>query len=121
MRLIRTRWGVWEVETIEAEKGYGPLLYDVALEIAFLDGASGVIPDRSGVSTAAENVWIHYQEHRPDVRTSALPLDYPDRNKHSLRHRPFLDLVYSKVDTPVLRALGDRFTFEPGPALVGAQ
>jgi len=123
LRLIRTRWGVWEVETIEADPGYGPLLYDVALEIAQLDGALGVTPDRSGVSPAAEAVWAFYNDKRPDVKSRPLPSDYPDRNKHTLRHRPTLDRVYSKARTPTLDALAQarKLTLAPQLSMAGSR
>lgn len=104
--LLRTRWNLWEVDTIEASKGYGPLLYDLAMELAHFDGAYGVVPDRSGISEAAERVWERYKDDtRPDVSSDALPWDYPDRDKHTLRHRPHLDLAYRKSGTPLLDAL----------------
>lgn len=104
--LFRTRWNLWEVDTIEASKGYGPLLYDLAMEVAFLDGADGVVPDRSGVSEAAERVWERYSDTRSsDVSRVSLPEDYPDRDKHTRRHRPHLDFAYRKSGTPLLDAL----------------
>jgi len=103
--LLRTRWNLWEVDSIEASKGYGPLLYDLAMELALLDGAGGVVPDRSAISDAAERVWIRYGDTRPDVSRAPLPADYPDRDKHSYRHRPYLDYAYRKHGTPVLDAL----------------
>lgn len=54
----------WEVVTSAAPRGWGPLLYDVALEYA---GDVGVIPDRSGVSSDALRVWKYYSTHREDI------------------------------------------------------
>ena len=103
--LLRTRRNLWEIESIEASKGYGPLLYDLGMELAFLDGAKGIVPDRTGVSDRAESVWVRYEETRPDVLRAVLPQDYPDRDKHTLRHRPHLDLAYRKQGAPLLDAL----------------
>jgi len=54
-------WGAKEVANSAAEKGYGPLMYDIAM--AF-EGA--LISDRDKVSKSALNVWKKYKE-RPDV------------------------------------------------------
>lgn len=103
--LEKTRWNLWEIVSVEAEHGYGPLLYDLAMELAWLNGVEGILPDRSGVSDAAERVWIYYEGTRSDVTRKPIPADYPDRDKHTLRHRDFLDHVYAKSDAPLLRDL----------------
>jgi hypothetical protein len=105
IQAVVTRWGPWEMEAVEARHGYGPLLYDLLLELAHLSGASGVVPDRSGVSDEAERVWDHYAERRSDVETSPLPEGYPEREKHSRRHRPNLDQVYALAGADALREL----------------
>ena len=43
---------------------YGPLLYDIALEVA---GAQGLAPDRNQVSIDAEKVWRYYLRRRYDI------------------------------------------------------
>jgi len=103
--LTRGAWNLWEVFSIEADHGYGPLLYDLAMELAWLNGVEGILPDRSGVSDAAERVWIRYEDTRPDVTRKPVPVDYPDHNKHTLRHRDFLDHVYAKSGAPLLTEL----------------
>jgi hypothetical protein len=105
IQAVVTRWGSWEMEAVEARHGYGPLLYDLLLELAHLSGASGVVPDRSGVSDEAERVWDHYAERRLDVETSPLPEGYPEREKHSRRYRPNLDRVYALAGADTLREL----------------
>lgn len=108
MQVLQTRWRIWEVELVEAQHGYGPLLYDLMMELARWSGASGVTPDRSGVSGDAERVWDHYAELRPDVQSSPLPDDYPERDKYSLRWRPNLDRVYARSNVSGLRTLVER-------------
>jgi len=49
--------------------GLGPLLYDIALEVA---GESGLMSDRRTVSPEARNVWRYYQNNRPDIEKSQL-------------------------------------------------
>lgn len=70
----RAQWSVdpepcataWMVGGTNAEPGWGPLLYDVAVEFATLNGG-GLIADRSSVSKDAFNVWQYYMNSRPDV------------------------------------------------------
>ena len=49
-----------------AASGWGPLLYDVAMEYATREG-SGLISDRSSVSAEARSVWDYYMKNRGDV------------------------------------------------------
>ena len=57
-----------------AASGWGPLLYDVAIEWA-TQKAGGLIADRSTVSEDAESVWRYYMQNRGDV--TAHQLDDP--------------------------------------------
>lgn len=63
-------------EESRADHGYGPLMYDIALEYAFQLGMY-IVPDRTGVSSAASNMWRHYKERRPDVRFVPFDSDHP--------------------------------------------
>lgn len=58
--------GAWVIAGTEAAKGYGPLLYDVAVEVATMKG-SGLVADRRRVSRHAQKVWQYYLDNRPDV------------------------------------------------------
>jgi len=53
------------------EQGWGPLLYDIAIEVATLN-AGGLTPDRTIVSTDAYGVWEKYENERPDVEVIQL-------------------------------------------------
>ena len=58
----------WVISYSLADKGYGPLLYDVAIEIASMDpSTSGLTPDRTNLSADAFKVWKKYLTIRPDV------------------------------------------------------
>lgn len=76
-------YGSWEVANTAAKKGYGPFIYDVALNLG-----KPVISDRASVSPAAKNIWSYYKANRSDVKK--LPLDNktaprtPDPNDDSL-------------------------------------
>lgn len=58
--------GAYEVTWTKAEKGLGPLLYDISMEILSLHGAS-LTSDRDEVSPDARRVWDYYDTRRSDV------------------------------------------------------
>ena len=66
--------GAWTVGGSGADQGWGPMLYDVAIEWATLNG-EGLISDRSSVSGEAKGVWQYYMQNRGDV--AAHQLDDP--------------------------------------------
>ena len=47
-------------------KGFGPMLYDIAMETATAEG-SGLLPDRRNISSDAYSIWNYYATRRPDV------------------------------------------------------
>lgn len=59
----------------EAVKGWGPLLYDVAIEYSSMI-AGGLIADRNMVSEEAYDVWEYYHDNRDDVEK--IQLDDPN-------------------------------------------
>ena len=59
----------------DVAKGWGPLLYDVAIEIATLKGG-GLVSDRSIVSQDAYDVWEKYRDQRTDVKKIQLDNEY---------------------------------------------
>lgn len=63
------------VAHVKAEKGYGPLLYDIAIELATMK-AGGLVADRTIVSDDAYDVWEYYVENRSDVKI--IQLDNPE-------------------------------------------
>lgn len=58
--------GAWMIGSAEATPGWGPMLYDVAMEYATMNGG-GLVADRGSVSTAARKVWDYYMNNRGDV------------------------------------------------------
>jgi len=64
--------GAWVVMEAEASEGWGPLLYDVAIEWATINGGQGLTPDRTSVSKEALAVWDFYLKNRSDVNNSQL-------------------------------------------------
>ena len=63
--------GAWEVAAAKAPHGWGPLLYDVAMEWATLNGG-GLVSDRFSVSKDARGVWDYYMNKRCDVESHQL-------------------------------------------------
>jgi hypothetical protein len=59
--------GAWVVLWSEADKYWGPLLYDVAIEWATENGGQGLTPDRTRVSKKALAVWDFYLKNRSGV------------------------------------------------------
>ena len=51
--------------------GWGPILYDIAMEWATLNG-DGLIADRESVSSEAWEVWDYYLQNRKDVQAHQL-------------------------------------------------
>ena len=61
----------WMVGGSGAQEGFGPMLYDVAIEWATQNGG-GLISDRSSVSDDAQAVWSYYERNRDDVTAHQL-------------------------------------------------
>lgn len=62
--------GAFVVQASLAKKGWGPMLYDLAIEWASING-EGLTPDRDTVSDAAFSVWKRYMS-RSDVKKHKL-------------------------------------------------
>tara|TARA_R110000824_G_scaffold278868_1_gene467111 strand:- start:78 stop:668 length:591 start_codon:yes stop_codon:yes gene_type:complete len=58
--------GAFMVTHSEAKHGWGPLLYDIAMEYATMKGG-GLFADRADISAEARDVWRYYFNKRPDV------------------------------------------------------
>ena len=65
--------GAWTISIARATSGWGPMLYDVAMEYATENGG-GLTPDRGSVSGDAQNVWNYYFNNRGDVQSHQLDL-----------------------------------------------
>ena len=74
--------GALKVDIVEASDGWGPLLYDCAIEWATMK-AGGLIPDRVAVSDEARKVWDYYLNNRTDVKAKQL-----DNEKDSFDNGP---------------------------------
>ena len=63
-----------EVLGSAAQKGYGPMMYDIAM-----GSLDTVMSDRNSVTQAASGVWKYYKDNRSDVKK--LPFDDIDNTK----------------------------------------
>tara|TARA_R110000744_G_scaffold346242_1_gene451744 strand:- start:171 stop:830 length:660 start_codon:yes stop_codon:yes gene_type:complete len=70
-------FGGWAVLQSEAERGWGPLLYEVALEWASGSGG-GLTSDRGIVSDDAIAVWDKYTK-RGDVEAKQMDVDHKEK------------------------------------------
>lgn len=95
--------GAMKVSSVKAASGWGPLLYDCAMEWATQE-AGGLIPDRVAVSDDARGVWDYYMNHRDDVKFVQL-----DNMQDSFENGPADD-----CDQSVASILwkGDNMTFD---------
>lgn len=116
--------GAWEVTNAETASGYGPLLYDITMEVATIKG-SGLVSDRKTVSIEAHDVWQFYLDNRRDVnvfqcddRRNSLTPDPSDNIDQRIAKNAYgydttewtnhqLSKRYSK-DPTTIEALGDR-------------
>ena len=69
--------GAFMISWAGATDGYGPMLYDLAMEWATTNG-SGLIADRDTVSAEARAVWDYYLNNRSDVEVVQLDNAYSD-------------------------------------------
>ena len=112
--------GAATVRETNAVSGWGPLLYDVAIEVASSE-ASGLIADRRSVSDEAWRVWNTYMAKRDDVDHFQLDDPYDtltsdwedncdqdvaveDRKSSDWEESP-LSKVYIKNGTPMMDKL----------------
>lgn len=94
---------IWEVVNSGAKSGYGPLLYDLAMEyVAGRLGDLGITPDTTAVSGEAQGVWNFYLEKRGDVEHEPLPEEI---FIHASDRPEPLRYYYYKIGTPTLDVL----------------
>ena len=106
--------GRYVVTSVKALDKYGPLLYDVMMELV---GKAGLKPDTESVSADAAAVWKHYHLHRDDVASQELgpageplpPEEYgavmPEEHAANPESSTHLARAYVKKDRATLEAL----------------
>lgn len=63
---------LWRVVEVHADHGWGPFLYDIAMELATSNG-DRLVCHENRVTSDAEAVWAFYNQHREDVTKVPLP------------------------------------------------
>jgi len=99
----------------EAHAGYGPLLYDIAIEYT-----GGLAPDRNTVSREARRVWQYYDKRSdvfkdqlddmfnrltPDEQDNCDSISVMDDDDRSSYEDSALSKAYRKAGTPVIDKL----------------
>ena len=85
---------VFDISGSAAQKGYGPLIYDLALSATFYTDKVGIIPDRTSITDDATVIWDFYYDRRDDIYT--IPLRSQDC---PLYGEVSLDSIFA-IDTP---------------------
>jgi len=93
---------LYEVTLSYADDGWGPLLYDVAIEVASMYG-DGLVSDREELSSEALSVWDHYYLSREDIdqrpiSLSTLPRKAPLAEEEALQRVYYTDKK-TRIDT----------------------
>ena len=100
----------WNIRLSKAADGFGPMLYDLAIEYA-TDAGSGLISDRGQVMPPAHAVWEFYDLYRDDVEKIQLdnledsfnngPEDDCDQGVNSFERsgnkKPWMESALSKM------------------------
>jgi hypothetical protein len=91
------------IAVTEAADGWGPLLYDIAMEAATIM-TKGLAPDRNIVSDDASEVWDYYDQNRTDVKKKQLDDEYgsltPDEPEDDCGQESARDRSYKMEDWP---------------------
>jgi hypothetical protein len=103
--------GGWEVHSIAAEKGYGPMMYDIAMSSV---PTKTLVPDRESVKPGAEAVWQRYLDTKTGPHGAVEPHQLQDPKSCKLHpsDRPALNYSYTlkgSVNTTFLSANHDSF------------
>ena len=70
---------VWYVSDVEAQQGWGPFLYDLAIAYCSINGRRGLTADKSASTTEdAFNVWKFYYKNREDIGKDQITDICPD-------------------------------------------
>ena len=101
--------GTYEIIHSDAVSGYGPLMYDIAIEWSSVVG-EGIMSDRQSVSSDAQNVWMKYFNDRSDVIKIPLPATCEDPVAGTFRYGSPVPSTwsihrYKKESMPVISQL----------------
>lgn len=106
------------VDVATVDSGWGPLLYDIAVEAS---GEIGLMSDRHEVSQEAKRIWDFYRDRRPDVEkiqydnleNELTPHEWDNVNQQNAQedagvskwYQSSLSKAYKKLETPIIDKL----------------
>jgi hypothetical protein len=98
--MVHDTW-LWIVTSVIADDGYGPMLYDLAMEFIQPDGY--LTSSTSQVSQDAANVWQHYLYKRADIEKYQLPPSFKSglKGQYSPSQWHALNQACRKLGTPL--------------------
>lgn len=102
--------GGWAVSEVAARGGYGPAIYDAAMELVYPEGLTADVA--SSTSPAARKVWDYYLTKRKDVDHKPKP------ESCKLKGVEALDQVYTKKPGKFKAAVMPVEKFNKLPAVV---
>lgn len=113
--------GAWNVARADADRYWGPMLYDIAIEWA-TQNAKGLMSDRASVDETAEKVWDFYLKHRKDdVKAHQVGDENCDQDVagDDLENSPLSKRYTKDPETGIMKALRDakRLTTSDGQPL----
>jgi len=100
--------------TAPTADGWGPLLYDLAMEFATRQGG-GLAADRDSVSSSARQVWSKYDTARPDVKPVQLDRLGGERKYKLTPDDPSDDCSQSMVMVLLRKTDGDEAGWSASP------
>ena len=106
---LKIRWNEnyngFEVKNIIAP-GFGPLLYDMAMQYLTNEKNSALLPDRGSVNSSAENVWKKYFSIRPDVEKESFERsENATDDEDDVSAKPWLMTKYTNNQTDYIKIM----------------
>ena len=87
---------VYQVAHSKAEKGFGPLLYEIGLEVVSKKLKGALLPDRRFVSEPAKKVWdIYFNRSKTEDGLYAIKMDIEDITINKAKEK--LDIEINKM------------------------
>lgn len=97
--------GAWQVASIKAPHGFGPVLYEFAMELVQLKGASGLTPDTNIVSPEAQRVWLQFIERTKTKEGNIVSSPLPSTTDFFMPRPDGIKQVFRKRNPDLIRKL----------------
>lgn len=95
---------IWHVKNVLSNPGFGPALYECAMELSQAAGAKGLAPDPSSITEPARAVWKKYNA-RDNVSKQPLDPKFKVRPDVENPRAPELFQVFSKTKPDFVKYL----------------